>query len=102
MKLKHLKHGACPHCAARILSEHQTHQHCNGEWFETQIFACGHGREYTPNFQEEREIKPCPCAPAELDRKTRQLAALDKLRKYINKLDVDDAFKKSLMSYWPV
>lgn len=96
MNLKHLKYTSCPTCGARVISEHQTHQHCNGQWFEEQHFKCGFEVHYMPNFSREEIRICCPHTPSEIEKKDKRDKAKNKVEKYIGQLGVDYAFKSKL------
>lgn len=87
MKLKQLHHEKCPSCGARVTYEEQTQQHCNGQWFERQRFACGAEVKWVPNFSREEQSHACPNSQAEKDAKARVNTAAQKLAKYIRKSD---------------
>ena len=100
MKLNHLKHKVCPVCGARLIYERQDRQHCSGEWNETQSFKCGCTIDYSPNFSREDVRVKCPESLEEKSKIRKREEARRKLRAYIKRLDVDDAFRETLTRWW--
>jgi len=100
MKLKQLHYKACPVCGARVVSEAQRSQHCNGEWFETVSFECECRIAWVPNFSREQVERKCPEHPEEKGKIAKQEVAMDKLKRYVKRLDVDEGYKEYLMRYW--
>lgn len=101
MKLHQLLHEKCPTCGARIVAERQRSQHTNGQWFEEQEFECGCIVKHVPNYSREEVRTPCPNSASERQKEAKRIEALRKLRRYINRLDVDDDYKERLTRYWP-
>jgi hypothetical protein len=85
MKLHHLKGEVCPDCGARVKTEEQTSQHCNGEWFERRLYLCGAEQRWIPNFSRMQWSAPCPNSPEQLAEKQRLNMEAQKLVNYIRK-----------------
>jgi hypothetical protein len=50
-----------------VTGETQENQHCNGQWFEAQIFKCGYVQEWVPNFSAMRVTRACPKSAEEVE-----------------------------------
>jgi len=92
-----IKTTKCPSCGCTdVKSELKENQHVNGHWNEHREFKCGFKIHFVPNFMSEREEDPCEKGPLYKKAMDRRYAAINKLEKYIARLDVDDNFKERL------
>lgn len=97
MKLLHLKDEVCPSCHARCVSEEQTQQHSNGEWFESRKFFCGCQIRHIPNFSRSEVVVECSRSEAVVQRNKQREEACDKLLSFTDQLDVDEKWKKHML-----
>lgn len=106
MQLKHIKITECPICKCKDIVREQLEtdyndtkirMHCNGGRWEERQFACGYIVKYEPNFPNIVSDKPMRCKnnPLLIERGNKRKIAIDKINKYIQRLDVDDDFKKA-------
>lgn len=109
--VKHIRDKVCPVCGAIAIHEGFTNYyndfpagrvHCNGEQFEFRAFDCGLKIEWIPNFSDQFVKAPCSKSPEEVEKKAKRLIAKSKITAYIQKLDVDEGFKKSLLDSHPL
>jgi len=98
MQLRHIKAETCPTCGAEaVYEERDTRCHANGTRGESRQFACGLKLSYSPNYQEVRTCRQCDNDPELVAKRTARDAAADKITAFVNKLDVDDAYKKAVL-----
>lgn len=93
MQLAHIKFETCPYCGARAVSETQTHQHSNGQWFEDRSFACGSTLEWVPNYSDIRTKYSCPKSPEVIAAKEKLHKEGRKLIEFIDDLDIESSLK---------
>lgn len=100
MQLLNMIHEtSCPICSSPITEERREHRHCNGYYNEYRKFECGCVLHFSPNYMKVIEDKICPNEEEEkIKRKKRQIAT-EKLKKYIEKLDVDHKWKEKKLIY---
>jgi len=96
--LQEMIYNQCPTCGARVTTITQKSKHCNGHWNESIGFECGCKIDFFPNFMREEVMRVCPRDPNEINKKQKRVIAQKKLEKYVNKLDVDDEFKKNIIN----
>lgn len=96
MKLKYIKTSKCPHCGAITRSEKIGESNANGLQREFREFKCGLVIEFSPNFKKESELRVCPNSKANKKIKKNRKIACTKLWNYINKLTIDNEFKRKL------
>lgn len=102
MNLRHIKQDVCPDCGSPIFSEsREPRNHSNGDSFETRTFACGRILEWSPNFQKLLTRGKCTKCPAFKQEEEKRKAAAEAIKEFILKLDVDEIYKKILLSELP-
>ena len=99
MKLDKLNYKGCPVCGARVVREGVPRFHTCGEGFEFQEFKCGCVVKWSPNFSCEEIDTQCPKHPEEVARETKREEAHRKLKRYIDRLDVDEDWKSHKRMY---
>lgn len=98
MQLRHIKDEVCHTCGAEVVSEtRETREHVNGDRWETRQFACGCKLEYIPNYRKFQISRPCDNDPELVAKRAARDAAADKITAFVNKLDVDDEYKKAVL-----
>ncbi len=99
MQLKHIPHETCPTCGERTVSETRgPFSHSNGDDFESKQFGCGCVLEWTPNFQEMKQTRPCPKDLDTMARDAKRRQAKTALYDLITGLDVDVNWKEDMLS----
>jgi hypothetical protein len=101
MILEHIKTKVCRECGAPVIAETKDLQHTNGQWNESRTFKCGAIIEYSPNFKSERDSTKCPRSPRAITKQMKRHISIQRLEKYIKKLDVDESFKVTIWSHVP-
>jgi hypothetical protein len=94
MKLQHLNYEKCPYCGAKVKAIEQSSQHSNGSWNEFIKFECHCHIHFSPNFMKEEIYSECQNTKEYKLKKEKREIAVEKLFKYIQKLDVDDEYKE--------
>lgn len=97
MELLRIIPTECPVCGSRVQSEKQYSRHTCGDWNEDRIFECGCEIHFSPNFQRDEVKRLCPQHPEILTLRKNRKEARRKLVNYVNRLEVDDNFKTSLL-----
>jgi hypothetical protein len=100
MKLELITATECPTCKSRIVAESIRSIHTCGQGFEVREFECGCILEWSPNFDRLLTSKTCPRDAAEIARRKKITDAINSLRAFIEKLDVDDLLKERLLSHY--
>lgn len=101
MQLSHIKVETCPTCGARPVSEEKTHQHSNGQWFESRTFACGYRVRWVPNFSSQQEVGKCTQCEEHRKNIEREQRAHDQLVAFIDQLDADQGWKNAVQQRLP-
>lgn len=99
--IKRIDATICPTCKADVSSEKRECQHTNGYWNEYRTFTCGHVLHFSPNFKRVEVLTKCPNDVKEVTKREKREEALRKIKKYVNRLDVDDNWKDSVLLYLP-
>lgn len=99
LNLSHLNKSSCPTCGSRLVREEQDSQHSNGQWNESQVFACGFSHAYSPNFERVRVAKECPKHPTACKKQRKRELVRDSLSKMLEQADVDEEFKKHVSTW---
>lgn len=96
VKLTQISDEVCPHCGAQCTSSEQGSLHTNGLWNEYRYFSCGLILHFSPNFQSILCKANCVNSPTYKLKIRKRSAAVQKLTKYIARLDVDREFMAKL------
>lgn len=94
-----IKETKCPDCGcSEIKSEKREGLHSNGFWNEYRTFACGLKLHFSPNYMKTSQAKYYGCSKSQqaVAKKIKRAEAVQKLDKYIQRLNVDDEFKSKL------
>jgi hypothetical protein len=97
-----IKETKCPDCGcSEIKSEKREDLQYNGFWNEYRTFACGLKLHFSPNSRKTSQAKYYECSRSReaIEKKQKKTAAVLRLNKYIQRLDVDASFKKSLKDH---
>jgi hypothetical protein len=97
-----IKETKCPDCGcSEIKSEKREALHTNGYWNEYREFDCGLRLHFSPNYMKTSQAKLYSCSKSKsaLAKKQKRAEAVQRLNKYIKRLDVDDSFKGSLLNH---
>ena len=88
----------CPQCGcSKIKSEKREALHTNGHWNEYRTFDCGHAIHFSPNFMQCEVTHDCTRNEMYKEVIQNRVVALGKVIKYIDKLKVDETFRKRLL-----
>lgn len=99
MNLTEIKQEKCPVCGSEVTAEVKNQRHTNGHYNEYRTFACGCSLHYIPNFERVEVEIQCPNSPNLVLIKEKRDKAIKLLERYINRLDVDDFFKKYVKDF---
>jgi hypothetical protein len=86
----------CETCGAKLSDYNRKSQHCNGYWNQIYTFECGSRTRFSPNFMAFVEEQPCPKDPLIMEKNNKLKVQMDRLKKYIGNLDIEDEDKKGL------
>lgn len=103
--LNHISESRCPVCLSPPVKdevecyEGKINVHVNGGRWEHRRFSCGLRISYIPNFGRNREgdyqiTSVCLNSLHEKEKAAKRKEAANKLRDFINNLDVDEEWKK--------
>jgi hypothetical protein len=104
MQLQYIKYTTCPECGAPAVTvgveadrNGKIREHAHGGRWEHIHFACGRRDRYIPNFSSIETTIDCKNGAAETARRAKIEAARTQLTAFVEKLDVEDAFKERII-----
>lgn len=100
MNLEKIKDEKCCICGAIVISESKKNQHYNGNWNEERIFKCGKFIRYSPNYDKVDWMGDCENDPVVKEKFEKRKIAKEKIRQYLDQIDVDQDFKNKISQYF--